>query len=129
MLHARPGRRGIRRCRAALDARYGRSVPHTEFARLFLRVLARAAVPEPVSEHSVSAGGLRYRLDAAYVTERIAIELDGRVHLTEAVYAADRVRDNALELAGWIALRFTWHRLASSPHEVVAEVRQALAGR
>jgi hypothetical protein len=129
LLHARQGRRGIRRCRAAMDKRYGRSVPHTEFARLFLRVLERAGVPEPVSEHSVTAGGHRYRLDAAYVDRRIAVELDGRGHLTEAAYAADRARDNALELDGWIVLRFTWDRLASAPHEVVADVRRALAVR
>ena len=129
VLHARPGRPGIGRCRAAIEKRYGRTVPHTEFARLFLRVLDRAGVTPPISEHTVTAGGRRYRLDAAYPDRRVAVELDGRVHLTEATYATDRVRDNALELAGWIVLRFTWDRLASSPHEVVADVRQALVQR
>lgn len=33
------------------------------------------------------------------------------------------------ELDGWIVLRFTLDRLASAPHEVVADVRRALAVR
>ena len=81
-----------RRCRAAMDKRYGRSVPHR----------VRPAVPAGLGRRARTgvraprtAGGHGYRLDAAYVDRRVAVELDGRGHLTEAAYAADRAfRDN-----------------------------------
>jgi hypothetical protein len=41
-------------------------------------------------------------------------------------FAQDRVRQNALVLAGWTVLRFTWHDLMSRPQAVVAEIRAAL---
>ncbi len=127
VLHTARGRPGIAIARAMLDKRYGRSVPHAEFARLFLRLLERAGLPEPVSEHPVTLAGRRHRLDAAYVAERIDIELDGGGHRTEAAFEDDRVRDNRLRLAGWTVLRYTWARFTARPDEIVDEVRAALA--
>jgi REase_MTES_1575 len=126
VLHARRGRPGISTYRAVLERRYGKRVPHTEFARLFLRLLDDAGLPEPVSEHPVVAGGVHYRIDVAYPERWIAIELDGRGHATEAAFESDRVRDNRLRLAGWTVLRFTWNRFVIAPKEVVEEVREAL---
>ena len=129
VVHTVRGRPGIRSAEAVITRRYGRNVPHLEFARLFLRLLERAGLPEPQSEVRVEVQGDAYRVDAAYPGKRVAIELDGRDHLREEVYAADRVRDNRLELAGWLVLRFTWRRFKTEPDAVVAEVRAALAAR
>jgi Protein of unknown function (DUF559)/Transcriptional regulator, AbiEi antitoxin len=129
LLHSSRGRPGIALCRAVIAKRYGKRVPDTEFARLFLRLLEAAGLPEPVSEHVVVVGDARFRLDCTYPGRRIAIELDGKGHLAEAAFEADRVRDNRLELAGWIVLRFTWQRFVSSPDEIVADVQGALAAR
>jgi hypothetical protein len=126
VLHTRRGRPGIAACRAVLGRRWGKRVPDTEFARLFLRLLDDAGLPEPVSEHPVEAGGERYRIDVAYPASWIAIELDGRGHATQAAFESDPVRDNRLKLAGWTVLRFTWHRFVTGPNEVVDEVREAL---
>jgi hypothetical protein len=125
--HTARGRPGITTARAMIQKRYGKTVPHLEFARLFLGLLEQVGIPEPVSEHSVSVPGGTYRLDAAYPAWRIDIELDGRGHETEAAREDDRVRDNRLELAGWTVLRYTWARFTSHPDEIVAEVRAALA--
>ena len=129
LLHATSGRSGIVLARETLRQRNGRRVPDTEFARLFLRLLDRAGLPEPESEVEVTVRGSRYRIDCAYVVPRIAIELDGRDHLRPEVYDGDRARDNRLELEGWLVLRFTWRRFTDRPDEVVAEVRDALERR
>jgi hypothetical protein len=129
LTHACSGRNGIAVARHALQLRDGKRVPDTEFARLFLRTIAAAGLPEPASEHVVTAGGRRYRLDCAYVAPRIDIELDGRDHLRPEVHDRDCVRDNQLELDGWLVLRFTWRRFRDHPDEVIDEVRAALEAR
>jgi Protein of unknown function (DUF559) len=129
LLHSTAGRTGIARCRRVMTIRNGKTVPDGEFARLFLLLLERWGLPEPVSEHEIRLSGARYKIDAAFPGRRIAIELDGRGHVTEEIYEGDRQRDNRLELAGWIVLRFTWRRFRTRPEEVVEEVRTALAAR
>ena len=67
-----------------------------------------AGLPRPVLQHPVELGGRRYRIDLAYPEQRVAIELDGSVHLRRDVWEADHERQKALVLAGWTVLRFTW---------------------
>ena len=130
VLHARRGRPGIVRAREVLRRRHGRSVPHTEFARLFMALLEDAGLPEPVAEHLVRGDGWRYRVDLAYPDQMLAIELDGKEgHLNEVVFEADPVRDNRLLLAGWDVLHYTWRRFTDAPAEVVDEIRAALSVR
>jgi Transcriptional regulator, AbiEi antitoxin len=125
--HARRGRPGIVQAREVLTRRYGRRVPDTEFARLFMILLDDAGLPEPAAEHWVRGEGWRYRLDLAYPRELLAIELDGKeAHLNDAAFEADPVRDNRLLLAGWTVLHYTWRRFVDAPAEVVDEVRAAL---
>ena len=58
----------------------------------------------------------------------IAIEANSWAHhATKADHDADCVRYNALVIAGWIVLRFTWEQVMFSPHEVVATMRAAYA--
>jgi len=71
----------------------------------------------------------RYRLDLAFVRERIAVEVDGWAwHSDVERFRADRRRQNALVLAGWTVLRFTWDDLTNRPEQVVAQIQAALAG-
>ncbi len=68
-----------------------------------------------------------YELDVAFPVERVAIEVDGWAwHSTADRFATDRRRQNAVVLAGWTVLRFTWHDLTSRPDAVIAEIRRAL---
>lgn len=54
-------------------------------------------------EHQVG----RYRIDFAYVSAKIAIELDGHAtHSSPAAIAADRRRQRELERLGWRFIRF-----------------------
>lgn len=126
VLHAARGRNGIARYRRILLRRHGKRVPHMKIATMTLELIVDAGLPEPVSEHPV----LRYRVDLAYPDLKIAIECLGKEgHLNDASFEYDPVRRNELQLAGWIVIEVTWHRLVNEPHLVVREVRRAIALR
>jgi very-short-patch-repair endonuclease len=69
-------------------------------------------------------------LDIAFPALRVAVEVDGWAwHIDLDRFRGDRRKQNALELAGWMVLRFTWHDLTERPEQVVAEIKAALAHR
>ncbi|HEY5981496.1 MAG TPA: DUF559 domain-containing protein [Microlunatus sp.] len=72
----------------------------------------------PVGDHPV---------DVAFVAQRLAIEIDGRHFHGDATFEKDRWQQNALVLAGWRVLRFTWTMIEEYPERVLATVRTALA--
>jgi hypothetical protein len=126
--HARRGRPGIRRLRRVILSNMDREeVIDSDFELLVLSLLAERGLPTPVLHHKVFAGD-RFvaEVDLAYPALKIAIELDGRVHLEEEVWQRDLPRQNDLVLEGWIVLRFTWARFVARPEHVVREVRDAL---
>lgn len=130
VLHARRGRRGITMFRSLLERRNGMEPPDGKLARLVFDLLVDAGLPAPECEYEVATGGRKYHLDMAYGPEKIDLECDGRdTHLNEEAFEADPVRDNTLELDGWLILHFTWQRLQRDPAGIVAEVRQALMTR
>ena len=71
--------------------------------------------------------GRRRRIDFAFPSLRIAIEVDGyQFHTQWAVFQDDRVRGNELELVGWTVLHFTWHQLTRQPDYVIEVLSRAL---
>ncbi len=69
------------------------------------------------------------RVDFAWPEQRLVVEVDGYAfHADRSTYRHDRRRGNALVLAGWRVLRFSWEDVVGSPHLVVDDVRRALAG-
>lgn len=57
-----------------------------------------------------------YEADFAFPAECIAVEVDGWAWHNDVVrFRHDRQRQNALVLAGWTVLRFTWHDLTQRP--------------
>jgi hypothetical protein len=125
--HARRGRPGIRRLRRVIARNAHRDeITDSDFELLVLALLLESGLPEPVLHHRVTDGE-RFvaEVDLAYPELRIAIELDGRVHLDEARRELDLPRQNDLILCGWIVLRFTWQRFRDRPESIVAEVRDA----
>lgn len=127
--HARRGRPGITLAREALHKRAGKRVPDTEFARQFLLLLDASGLPEPASEFKVHVDGHRYRVDCAYPSVLVALELDGSGHDEPDRAEADALRTKRLESAGWLVHRITWRRFSTRPDDVVAEVRAALVAR
>ena len=130
--HSRRGRRGVGPLRAILDECYGTTVPDSNFNRLVARLLTDSGLPAPELEHRVlsPAGEELGRVDLAYVEQLVGIELDSRKHhLTAAAFEADRVRQNRLELHGWIILRYTWLHYTKTPNRIVTDVVDALRVR
>lgn len=96
---------------------------------VFRVLLALAGVPAPESQHVVrdASGRVLGRVDFAWTRERLVVETDGYAfHADRASYRADRRRTNALVLAGWRVLRFSWEDVLHDPEHVVATVREAL---
>lgn len=130
VLHARRGRRGVVLYREILERRAMKPPPGGEFPALVLKLLVDAGLPEPECEHWVTVRGRRYRLDLAYPCWKIGGECDGKLgHDNERAFEEDPIRDNALQLDGWLMLHFTWARLVRDPAEIVAEVRAAIRAR
>lgn len=127
--HARRGRPGIRRLRRVILANVDREeVTDSDFELLVLTHLAEAGLPTPVLHHRVDVDG-RFvaEVDLAYPHLRIAIELDGKVHLQPEVREQDLMKQNDLVLAGWTVLRFSYERYRRNPNGVIAEIRAAIA--
>jgi very-short-patch-repair endonuclease len=58
----------------------------------------------------------------------VAVEVDGRAwHVDVERFRADHRKGNALSMAGWTLLRFTWHDLDGDPAGVLAEILAVLA--
>ena len=79
--------------------------------------LRQERLPTPVTEHHFAKSlGRDWRFDAAYVEEKIAIEVEGGTgwkrdgvsrHLTPSGFAGDVEKYNAASVMGWALLRFT----------------------
>lgn len=106
-----------RQCRSELESRWLRLVTSSG--------LAPTAMNHPV----VDVTGRRRLLDAAYLPQRVPVELDSRLaHGSRLDVHDDLRRENAVVLTGWRSfLRFTWHDVVHRPDAVVATVRAALA--
>jgi very-short-patch-repair endonuclease len=72
------------------------------------------------------AGRIIAVVDVLFELTRVAIEVDGwAAHSDREAFHHDRVRQNALVLAGYTVLRFTWADLTKRPSEVVSTIRRA----
>ena len=125
---AEPTRSGLFRGAAALRAHLlergylgapAPSVLESQMTRLFLRY----GLPLPEAE-LVAGENSEYRLDFAYPTLKLAIEVDGYAwHSDPDRVAADHVRRNRLLAQGWRVLIYTWAQIRDTPDEVAAEIR------
>lgn len=68
-----------------------------------------------------------FELDIAFPDRHVAVEVDGWAwHHSPRSFQSDRSRQNALVLAGWTVLRFTWADLNERPRQVIHDIRAAL---
>jgi very-short-patch-repair endonuclease len=101
---------------------------------LFVQLARNAGLPEPRRQfHVPTADGL-LRLDFAWPTSRLAVEIDGAaVHATREALARDLRRQNRLMLsltaASWALLRFSWEDVAVERHasQTLSRLREAWA--
>ena len=92
-----------------------------------LAICRRAGLPEPSRQtpRRDRAGRLRF-IDATFDSWKVAVEVDGAHHLNVAVAWDDASRANALELDGYVVLRYPSFVLREHPDRVAADVREAL---
>lgn len=94
--------------------------------RLLLKLLRAAGLTGWKTNYPVAG----YKVDVAFVEARVAIEVDGwAFHTDSEVFQIDRERQNAIALAGWNVLRFTWLDLTEYPDRVIATIRRATGQR
>jgi Protein of unknown function (DUF559) len=94
-------------------------------------VLVLRGLPRPELQYTVydELGEFIARLDMAYPRLKLAMEYDGRGHLTAWQQQADARRFNKLDACGWSVLRFTSPDVLRTPDAMAAQVREAIARR
>lgn len=108
--------------------RESRDRPWSEAERRAHTLLREAQVTGWVTNHRVVVSQVERFLDIAFCRERLALEIDGyETHGTRRAFESDRERNNALTLAGWTTLHFTWAMVTERPAYFIETVRQALA--
>jgi very-short-patch-repair endonuclease len=91
-------------------------------------LLRRADLQNFVRNYPVLDG--KYKIDDAYLAERVAIEADSRRwHSTKTQRANDRKRRAELQAAGWHFESVTFDDVHLRPAETVARIRAALEAR
>jgi len=91
-----------------------------------------AGFPEPVINVEVldEAGHVRYRIDLAWPDVRVAVEYDGRHHITrETQWVADLRRREALEADGWRFIVLTATDIYGTPEATLDRAATLLAAR
>ena len=118
------GRPGIRALRFVLaEARPPEPAARSELERRFLDLCHEAGFPPPAVNCLVED----FEVDAAWLAQRVVVELDGYAfHATRAAFERDRRRDAALQVSGYRVIRPTHRRLTQEREAVVEEVRQLL---
>lgn len=124
-----PGRRGIRRVKAALEALKDEPVDErkSRLEERFDPFLHRHNLPRPHYNHWISVVGKRFQVDCYWPDQRQIVELDGwEGHKTRTAFREDRARDRKLRVAGYGVTRLTWNQLDDEPETIVSDLRVLL---
>ncbi|MCV7134872.1 DUF559 domain-containing protein [Mycobacterium hodleri] len=93
------------------------------------RVLVRLLRTSGITGWRVNRQVAGYEVDVLFRDARVVIEIDGfAFHSDAETFQRDRSRQNAIALAGYQILRFTWLDLVEYPERVIAEIRRAICG-
>lgn len=96
----------------------------------YWRLLKDARLPLPQLNAEVFTGRGRYFVDALWRELGLGAEIDGRsVHGQAHAFEADRARQNAIQTAGIVLIRFPVSQVLGDPDGVVRETRAALDAR
>jgi hypothetical protein len=122
---ARPGDRGIRRAREALElVRYGALSRRETWGRL---MVVRAGLPEPELNYRVChpSGGEVAMVDLAHPEFRSAIEYESLLHLSPEKFRRDILKQQELAAIDWVTHRLTSNEV--DPRLRTLESRAAIA--
>jgi very-short-patch-repair endonuclease len=91
--------------------------------RLFAQLLRNAGITGWKPNQLVAG----YEVDFLFRDAKLSVEVDGfAFHSDSEAFNRDRKKQNAIALAGYQILRFTWIDLTEYPDRVIAEVQRAI---
>ena len=126
----RQGRNGIGAMTQVLASRepFAR-IPWSVLERRLRRIVERAGLEMPTFRYKVRLpGGQVYEMDAAWVSLKFGLEVDGGgAHAPAPKRAADNVRQAQLEDEGWMIRRFTYDQVDNQERLVATVLRRAIA--
>ncbi len=127
--HKQRGRNGGGPLRDWLDRYFAVvGVPESGLEVLVLDAILDSGLRTPVVQYWVETSGGRFRLDLAYPTHKIAIEVDGEQHEEDAdVVMGDRRRTRLLTANGWTIIRVRSKRFATDLGVALRRLRSLLA--
>jgi hypothetical protein len=93
-----------------------------------LRILTGRGLPAPTTQvTAVLNSGAKFRLDFAWVSQRVALEVDGfQCHDGPERFVSDRHRANLLTEAGWHVLRTTFSEIRHDPEPLCQALLRVL---
>jgi very-short-patch-repair endonuclease len=95
----------------------------SEAERLLIRLLRTAGVTGWRANQRIAG----YEVDVLFRDAKVAVEIDGfAFHSDAEAFQRDRKKQNAIALAGYQVLRFTWLDLTEYPDRVIAELTRAV---
>lgn len=125
---SRHGKPGMKTMHSVLKIRDGaRFMGDSRLEMWAQRLMREWGFPEPEVQYPLPWRSARKgRVDFAYPSIRLIIEIDGRAwHTTLEAFEGDRLRDNHAQLAGWRVLRVTYRMLVENPEMVRDMIRRA----
>ena len=122
------GRFGIPALLDVVEGRERTRGGHSWLEREFLRLVADAGLPRPLTQQVLTKSGDRLvRVDCRFSGTTIVVELLGyRYHRTKEQLNRDAARINALILDGFDPFQFTYDQVVGAPHVVIGTIRVAL---
>ena len=88
-------------------------------------VIRRYDIPEPRCQQKVEG----FRVDFHWPAARLVVETDGSQHADPLRMHADHIRDNVLQIAGELILRYTKADLTRRHRRVAEQIVEALLER
>jgi very-short-patch-repair endonuclease len=118
------GRRGAGMLADVLAEHMGGTTrTRSDFEELLFALCESHGLPRPLVNKIVAG----YEVDFVWPRARLIVETDGwSAHGRRSAFERDRVRDAALQVAGWRVIRITWRRLVEEPEVVVRQLMQLL---
>ncbi|MGB3302164.1 hypothetical protein [Gordonia sp. (in: high G+C Gram-positive bacteria)] len=118
------GAHGMRQARRLLAA--AEDVSESAAERLFAKLLREYGITGWTQQFPFCG----MRLDFAWVSERIAIEIHGwKFHRDNRQWQRDQHKTNVIGGAGWLPLIYTWEMMTRHTHATMREVADAVNAR
>jgi hypothetical protein len=116
------GRYGIPRLVDVIDGVELSRGGHSWLERRFLELIGNAGLPRPQTQQILTRTRNRtVRVDCRFEGLPLVVELLGyRSHRSKDQMSSDALRMNALQLAGFVVIQFTYDHIALQPEMVVA---------